>query len=267
MASLPPQDVHDDPDLPWWRRRAQWFYAALLAGDLSDHAVAGISHFQVSVEHVGTIPLPGGEFVAADYLVASADSPPFTQRFAAEKVSVLAARALVGEQHERIAALILRAPGAVVRTWDIACLPGQDPASLHGEQFFGYPVDAGVGCFASPSVMAVVEQVTREDDGMLEDPMSTAIFEDGRGTRAAAVVVPDPDALPIAVCSAGWGDGLYPTWLGLDDAGNLVTAVTDFMLTDDPFIVREAPASEPPATPPPKPAPEPTSWWRRLLGS
>ncbi len=28
----------------------------------------------------------------------------------------------------------------------------------------------------------------------------------------------------------GWGDGLYPTWFGLDRAGDVIVAMTDFLL-------------------------------------
>lgn len=65
--------------------------------------------------------------------------------------------------------------------------------------------------------------------------MSTALFSDGIGTRSAVVVVPEEGAAPVAACSSGWGDGAYPTWLGLDAAGNVTVAVTDFLLTGDPY--------------------------------
>ena len=36
------------------------------------------------------------------------------------------------------------------------------------------------------------------------------------------------DQRNIAIFTAGWGDGLYPTYCGLDGLGELVAIVTDF---------------------------------------
>ena len=69
---------------------------------------------------------------------------------------------------------------------------------------------------------------------MLEDPISRALVDDKIGTDSAAIVAPEAGAVPVALFSSGWGDGSYPTWLGLSGRGDIVAAVTDFLLTADP---------------------------------
>ncbi len=34
----------------------------------------------------------------------------------------------------------------------------------------------------------------------------------------------------VIAFSSGWGDGIYPTYFGYDEQGNVVCAVTDFQL-------------------------------------
>jgi hypothetical protein len=251
VSELPPQHVSSAPATPWWRLRAAWLYDALLEGALRDHDGKDEPSYPVTSEALGVLSLPGGEVVAADPYVMD-DTRPFTQRLAADEATVVAARALMGEGHERVAALVLRVgSGATVVDWTHATQPGEELASLESDHFFGYGVDAGTGSFGGVAAMAVAERVTRADAGMLEDPISAALFADGIGTRSAVLVAPEPGAAPIAVCSSGWGDGVYPTWLGLDAEGRVVVAVTDFLLTRDPHA---APEEDVPAGRAPGPA-------------
>lgn len=245
--------------MPWWRLRASWVYAAIVEGELSDHAAPDVDRYALLRESLGTLAFPGGELVAADPYVMDDEPPPFTQRMSAEAAEVVAVRATIGENHDRVAALVLRLGPSAVVEWVMATLPGQDVDSLDAERFFGYGVDAGTGAFGSPEAMAVAARVLSADAGMLEDPVSSALFADGVGSRNGVVVAPEEGATPIAVCSSGWGDGSYPTWLGVDAAGNVMLAVADFLLTVDPYVAPLPPPEEPP---PGRPKPS----WRRWFG-
>lgn len=263
MTELPPQDVPVDPSAPWWKSRAGWIYASIEAGQLRDHQAKDDVRYAVHVESIGSLALPGGQLVAADPYVMEAEPEPFVQRLGAETAEVLAARAVIDEGHERVAALILRVGSDAIVDWAMATFGNQDVATLEDEGFFGYGVDAGTGSFGSPDAMRAAGTVLQADAGMLADPMSRALFSDGIGTRSAVLVSPEPGATPVAVCSAGWGDGVYPTWLGVDSAGGVVVAVTDFLLTADPHAA-PPPPQHPVVNPP---AARPKSLFRRLFGS
>lgn len=262
VTALPAQNVPADPSAPWWKLRAGWIYASIEAGHLRDHDAKDDAQYAVQVESIGSLALPGGQFVAADPYVMEAEPEPFAQRLGADTAEVLAARAVIGEGHERIAALILRVGSDAIVDWSMATFDGQDVATLEGEGFFGYGVDAGTGSFGSPEAMRVAGRVLHADAGMLADPISKALFSDEIGTRSAVLVSPEAGATPVAVCSSGWGDGVYPTWLGVDRAGRVVVAVTDFLLTVDPHA---APPPQHPVVSPP--AAPPKSLFRRLFGS
>jgi len=253
VMELPSQYLRTGSSDPWWKLRAGWIYSALVTGELRDHDQKDDVRYVASRESIGRLPLPGGQPVAADPYVMEAEPEPFVQRLGADLAEVIAARVTIGEGHERIAALVLHLGSNPVSEWVMATLPGQDVLTLEPEGFFGYGVDAGTGSFGSPEAMKVAGRVLRSDAGMLEDPVSKALFSDGVGTRSAVLVAPEEGATPVAVCSSGWGDGQYPTWLGLDNSGNVMLVVTDFLLTGDPYaapLSEEAPAVKPPRTGP-----------------
>ncbi|MEQ4210164.1 DUF4241 domain-containing protein [Actinopolymorpha sp. B9G3] len=234
MTELPAQNVPSAASSPWWKLRAVWIYGAITAGELRDHDAKDDVRYAVLLEAVDRLVIPGGRVVATDPYVMEAEPEPFEQLLGADSADVIVARAVVGEGHERVAALILRVGSEPIADWVMATVAGQDVTTLDGEGFFGYGVDAGTGSFGSPEAMRVAGRVLHTDAGMLDDPMSRALFSDGIGTRSAVVVAPEAGATPVAVCSSGWGDGFYPTWLGLNSSGTAIVAVTDFLLTGDP---------------------------------
>lgn len=91
------------------------------------------------------------------------------------------------------------------------------------------------GSFASPEGQAAATAALMADGGMLETPFSTAVLE---SPINAVVSRPNPNDPEVAVFHSGWGDGSYPTWLGRDDARQVILALTDFLLTDDPTVRR-----------------------------
>lgn len=242
---------------PWWWQRAHWLYAAIQAGELDDHDGKGAARrLELSVVSLGSLTLGDGRLVVADPYLMGPEPAPIAQTLRAGRHRVAVARAQVGPDHERIAAAALLSDAETFVDWQMARWPGQDPATLNGEGFFGYGVDAGTGCFGSPRAASVAGRVLSEDAGMLEDPMSKALFANNPAA-GAAVVAPEDGSEPIAIFSSGWGDGVYPTWLGVDSGGEVVVAVTDFLLTGDPFAAPELEAAPTPPTSRP-------SWWKRL---
>lgn len=252
MIELPAQDLAPTPSPLWWRLRAEWIYTAITSGELPDHTATKEVRYVVQLEVVGHLNLPGGQLVAADPYVMDAEPEPFTQALPTEAAEVVVARVTVGAHHERVAALVLHTGPGPISEWHMATTPNQDTSTLEPETFFGYGVDAGTGSFGSPEAMKVAHRVLSADAGMLDDPVSKALFSDGIGTRSAVVVAPESGTTPIAACSSGWGDGFYPTWLGVDISGNVVVAVTDFLLTSDPHATPAPPddtSQAPPETP------------------
>ncbi len=246
MTPLPHQQPAFD-GATWRLQRPAWLYAGLLAGSHRNDE-PGKDPWPVSLNSLGTVELPSGQLVACDPYVADSHEPAFSTKFRTGAHEVVLGRATVGPDHERNTAAVLVAGSDAITQWEIAVTPGADVSQLDDpSSYFGYGVDAGTGCFASPEGQAAATAVLAADGGMLEDPLSTALFSSPiRGVIAR----PAPGAPRVAMFETGWGDGYYPTWLGLAAAGHVVVAVTDFLVANDPFGPNDATAS---ATSPDRP--------------
>lgn len=255
MRLWPEQDGTLLQDQSWRVRRPALLYDGLTSGALVDHGRAGPTHWPIALLELGSIPLDDGSLVACDPYVAEMDEEPFTRRLAPGDHDVVLVVATVQDDHRRNAAALLTGTLAPIRRWELALRPGQKVADLEGdEEFFGYPVDAGTGCFASRAAFRIASEVLAQDAGMLEDPLSEGLEH---STHDAVVGSPAPGAPAVAMFTSGWGDGAYPTWFGIDGDGHVSVVVTDFLVNS------EAPPVDPPA---PQLAPPPIPDGPRRLG-
>jgi len=109
-------------------------------------------------------------------------------------------------------------------SWDLALQPGQNPATLDDESFYGFGVDSGTGCFLDASALDQLDRMRRLDHSALDDAMGNAFDLGG-----IDVPTDDPE-LNIIVFKCGMGDGAYPTWIGLTTGGDITYFVADLEL-------------------------------------
>lgn len=185
----------------------------------------------VTIFEAGLLALPSGRVVAADPFVGM-DRPAFTREVPKGSFPVSLA-ILEGSMSEgRIALARVAFSPAPVISWDMAVVPGQDVATLKPDEFFGYPVDAGTGCFTDAGTALAAHKHMTAD----EDWSQTWIDEGDRMARGEPpprfhLNVPEGPG-NIVMFDSGWGDGLYPSWFGLDAAGNVAVLITDFQVID-----------------------------------
>lgn len=196
---------------------------------------------QTGVIHVadgGMLDLPTGRVVACDPFVylGSGDIEPFTVTVAPGRYRVDAAVATLtrpGEPpaerpHRRVAAarLVIRDEPTV--TWELAVGPEQDLAELGDDEFFGYGVDAGTGCFYDASAEEAFPG-TEEEEGPLWEA-----FENSDWSHGPHLVTSTSTGHTLAAFTSGWGDGFYPTWIGRTAAGEVTCYLTDFFVAPAP---------------------------------
>jgi hypothetical protein len=186
-------------------------------------------------ETLGTLEVPTGKIVTSDVLV-NPDRPPLSRDIAPGKYQVVLYRLTSPDPRVAMAELRIAEGNAVA--WELAVLPGQDVSRLKGEEFFGFPVDAGVGSFYDHSALQAMDQ--READEKRKSARYSNYYDDVlsfdmTGDKETAVMhVPLPDAkINVAVFSSGWGDGYYPAIWGLDKSGKPVVLVIDFYVAED----------------------------------
>lgn len=166
---------------------------------------------RISVHAAGPLHLPSGRLVAADPSSLDYDEEPFTVTVGPGRYPVTISMATFTDDpgHSRVAAARLQIADSPTATWELALRADQDRLDLGEGEFFGFGVDAGLGCF--------VDEDNRER-------LSTAweSFDFDRFTT-----------LPgggLVAWSSGWGDGAYPTWIGRDPAGAVTCFVADMLL-------------------------------------
>ncbi|WP_352719353.1 DUF4241 domain-containing protein [Mesorhizobium sp. M0306] len=178
---------------------------------------------KITVTSIGDLELPTGEIIACDPLTTGTDWPALSRnvRPGHYPVSLFEARG-------RVAVAVLRfRPGMPVR-WELATLPDQDVATLKDDEIFGYPVDAGLGSFMDKTAMALLDE--RQDKleyGDYYGEVLVAEFASNQDRFALHRPVAG-NPLNIAIFWSGWGDGLYPSFWGLDAAGEPLLLMTDF---------------------------------------
>lgn len=134
-----------------------------------------------------------------------------------------------GEPHYRVAAARIQVADGEIASWEVACVGEQDLHDLGPDEFFGYGVDAGTGCFVDASATGSFGPFDGTDNDVLLDG-----FYGAESGRPLSVTLTDSSTQANLVAfHSGWGDGFYPTWVGRDGDGQVAAFVTDFHVTPD----------------------------------
>lgn len=172
---------------------------------------------------IGDLLLPTGRLVACDPFVCP-ENEPFSLTLPKGAFPVILSVAQIATDQRVAFATIRFRQGSPVK-WDIMTIGSQDISTLKEDEFFGYPVDAGTGCFMDRSAGCALDDLMGEEDDFYE----TMIAEMDRTYRHtwSWLDMRIGDANLIAF-SSGYGDGMYATYAGFDASGNVSVVVTDF---------------------------------------
>ncbi|EJT03570.1 DUF4241 domain-containing protein [Rhizobium sp. CCGE 510] len=197
---------------------------------LSDAELSGRS---IGVIHMGNVELTSGRIVAADPL-AQPDRPALARTVAPGEYPLTLYRAF-----GRIAAASMRFAEGKPDHWELAVLPGQDVATLKDGEIFGYPVDAGLGCYMDAETLGLIGE--REAQVQAQKPDADINYYDDvlasdLDANKGAYALHRPVAGKkgnVAVFWSGWGDGFYPVFWGLDRDGRALVLLTDFNVVEN----------------------------------
>ncbi len=134
---------------------------------------------------------------------------------------------------QRVAAATVRFHAGTPVRWEVAHLAGT-PRKKGTDP--GYPVDALTGSFMDTATQALI----KAEPGGWPTPSYKALekqllTDNYRHSWGWASYHPDPSAHGNCVAfSSGWGDGVYSSYWGLDEAGEPLCLLTDFdVFTDE----------------------------------
>jgi hypothetical protein len=222
----PPPPRPPSPPTPEPAERGELFARAFRHGEKLGEAT-------IEVRQIAALHVTSGKIVACDPLVFP-DSSPFTTLVPAGDHPVVVAIDSRGDD-ERIACAKLQWSDAEPTSWLIALVDGQDPATLKDGEYFGYGVDAGLGCFMDADAAQLYTRRLNENlddvsfnyfDHVLQRELEVN-YKHTRDWCDHRPVAGDPRN--VIIFSSGLGDGFYPSYFGI--AGGVpVCLVTDFLL-------------------------------------
>jgi hypothetical protein len=178
---------------------------------------------------LGFLKISSGSIAASDPLVVP-NPEPFQTPVPSGRHPVEIAIARFDTDDERIAFARVRFTEAPAVSWEMARVKDQDVSSLKADEFFGYGVDAGTGCFMDPIAGNLLDQrMSQEEEffNVIIDGMETTY----KHTRSWLDFRPSSNREENIICfSSGFGDGSYPSFFGFSIDQAPCVLVTDFLV-------------------------------------
>jgi hypothetical protein len=164
----------------------------------------------------GKLALPSGRLIVADPDPWMTEVPQFVEVVAPGTYPVRLSVVQFADEpdHARVAAVAVEVSGSPTVSWDTAWRNGEDELLLGDGEFFGVAVDGGRVALVDASAAAVHADAVEAHYAA----MSGFTHE-----------ITSPAANLISV-ESGWGDGLYPVWVGRDAGGRVTRFVVDFLV-------------------------------------
>ena len=193
-----------------------------------------IGNMAVDVLDIGTVHFPTGQIFACDPLVELEDTLPFLQTIPAGTYPVKICVVPSEQYGDRYACVKVEVSQEKPVRYELGMVGNEDLDEELGEdEYFGFGVDAGMGCVADIQTQAAFKAywAKRLEEDPDIDPYND-LFCDLLEENAQAHpkyqgdcgdwlnwTVPDTDCnLPIF--ASGWGDGYYPVYFGYDAKGD-----------------------------------------------
>ena len=197
--------------------------------------------------HIGDVNLPTGKIIAADPFFAS-EQQPFARTVIPDKYPVYIYMAEIDKLHNRIAYAKIKFRPETSTRWVLALtddMTQEELDDLGEDEFYGFPVESGIASFLDAETNEqfadkIEKQQETSPDGNFYDDVLVAEFMEYSGKNNFSrelgdwnnhQVKEDSDN-NVIMFAAGWGDGYYPAYWGLNDEGDAVELVIDFLLDE-----------------------------------
>ncbi len=197
----------------------------------------------VDVLDIGAVHFPTGTIFACDPLVELEDARPFLQTIPAGTYPVKICVVPSEKYGDRYACVKVAVRAGKPVRYDLGMVGNEnlDEEPREGE-FFGFGVDAGMGCIADIQTQAAFREYWAKR--MEEDPdidpyndLFCDLLEENfrqnpkyqrEGGDWLNWTVPGTDCnLPL--CASGWGDGCYPVYFGYDAQDSVCAVYVQFI--------------------------------------
>lgn len=197
--------------------------------------------------HVGDVNLPTGKIIVSDPFF-SMEQLPFSRTVQPDKYPVYIYMAEIDELHHRIAYAKIKFRPEEATKWILALtedLTKEELDELDEDEFYGFPVESGLACFLDQETnTAFVEKMDelqeKNSEANYYDEVLAEEFKAYSGKNKFSRELGDwNDHRPnkesdnnVIMFASGWGDGYFPTYWGLNEDGDTIELVIDFLIND-----------------------------------
>lgn len=202
---------------------------------------------ELDVLDIGKVNLSSGKIIACDPLAYMYDDQvtPFIQTVKPDKYKV---SLLIIKDEERISIAKISFSDNEPKRYELAVTGEEDLSEVEEGEFFGYPVDAGMGCFcdydAAKKYFEYENKLEEESGGDFDnryDDLFSDLLEDNAKKNPKYQSeygdwlnwnVPESDS-NIVLFTSGYGDGYYPSYFAYDENDNICALYTIFIDLND----------------------------------
>jgi hypothetical protein len=194
--------------------------------------------------YLGELNISTGQIIACDPLVCLYDTAPFTKTVQPGKYPVIACIAKTENSGDRYAVVKLEFSKDRATQWQMAVTEHQDIKELNkDDEFFGFPVDAGLGCFCDLEAQRFYKEfdtefMQRNPEANIYDDFFAAEFKKNAINQNDPQDIgdwlnfhlPNRPELNVVMFHSGYGDGIYPCYWGTNEDGKICSLIVDFQV-------------------------------------
>jgi hypothetical protein len=206
---------------------------------------AEIDSTSIKLLNLGEVALPSGKVIACDPLVCLGGSITFTKTVAKGNYPVTACIAQTENAGDRYAVVKISFNTQKAIKWELAVTENADTEGLAADEFIGFPVDAGLGCFCDAETQTAYNKFydvfyKSNPDGNIYDDFFANEFLKNKNPHDPDDIgdwlnfkIPNNEDFNIVMFHSGYGDGIYPCYWGISESNEICCLVVDFFVFAD----------------------------------
>ena len=197
---------------------------------------------------IGSVSFPTGEVVVCDPLVEFADARPYIQTIPAGRYPVTICVVPSEKYGDRYACVKVAVSGEKPVRYELGLCGDEEFDELGEDEFFGFCVDAGMGCVADAKTQEAFKKYWKqresEEEGidyyndlfcdLLEENAKVLPKYQREGGDWLNWTVPGTK-LNFPIFASGWGDGVYPVYFGYDADGKVCGVYIHFIDVEEEY--------------------------------